>query len=75
MFFQIPKNLTSERPVALLPHVDSLVEVVACAFWCRNGRKDIVLGGMPLLGAMEGRSVPFAKRCSRWKDVIEKRVQ
>ena len=57
MLFLISKNVRSERRIALLPHSDVVVGVVACA--C-GGKKGIVLCAMRLMGATKVRITFFA---------------
>ena len=60
--FLIPKNVTSERSVALLPTLIRWWEWLRC----QDGRKGIVLGGTPLTDGRNGGAEP-----SVWETLLE----
>ena len=60
--FLIPKNVTSERSIALLPTLIRWWEWLRC----QDGRKGIVLGGTPLTDGRNGGAEP-----SVWETLLE----
>ena len=73
MFFLIPKNVTSERPIAIMPTLVRWWEAMMApevAKWQQKYRVDWTL----LTGGMEETSKQCGKFCWIWKDVKAKQM-
>ena len=62
MFFLIPKNVTSEQPIALLHTLDAVVGGVSGARGIEVATE--ASGWDATDGRNVGQNVPFGKRCS-----------
>ena len=60
MFFFVPKNVTSERPIALMPTLIPWWEALRVAKW-RSGSRTIELIGTPLMFETEELSAQCGK--------------
>ena len=63
MLYLIPKNVTSERPIALMPTLIRWWE----ALWWRSDRRSTALIGTLLMAEVEELSSQSGKFCWRWR--------
>ena len=71
MFVWIPKNVTSERPIAQMPTLKRWWEALRGQKW-QNGNRSIVLTETLPTFEMEEPSKQCGKFCWRWKDSMVK---
>ena len=67
MFFLIPKNVTSERPIALVPTLTRWWEAEREHLWWRSVNISTALLGTLLMAEMEELSRQSGKICWRWR--------
>ena len=71
MFFLIPKNFTSERPIALMPTLIRWKEALRAPGVARSGSRSIELIGMPRMVEKEEPSAQCGKCWWKWRDLTE----
>ena len=67
MFFLIPKNVTSERPITLMPTLKHQK-------W-QGGSRSIESSGAQPTGEVEELSVQCGTYCWKWRDLMERQKQ